>query len=217
MLREFPWRSGTNSTDHWVACDTGSSSAVNFVALANPVIIGMSGTLKLQGSNDGAAWTDIVTIPHLTTPRTRVWVAYFNTVSYRHFRVFLQRTTGTGYLEIAVVRVGTYFQPTYDPDLPLNLQRHDSSRLTKGSSGNINRSQQNHYSTFDLNFVSMPQSDVDQFDLMYDMVGIGNPFFITIDPSNLEETWLAFFTTPIQKDPVVANDWNIRLSVEEAL
>lgn len=216
-LRTFPWRSGTGATDHWITCDTGGASPANFVAIANPVIVGMSGTLKLQYSPDNAAWTDAVIIPTSVTPRTRLWVAYFNTVSARYYRLLWQRITGTGYVEFGVVRVGSYFQPTYPPDLPLNLQRNDLSRITRGGSGNINRSKQDKQSTFDLNFPSMPSADIGQFDLMYESLGIGNPFFIAVDEALLEETFYGYIISPLGKEPIAGDEWDVKLSCEEAL
>ncbi|MFI8824983.1 discoidin domain-containing protein [Streptomyces sp. NPDC053431] len=123
--RSSYWESANNAFPQWLEADLGSSLAVNRVVLKLPAGWGArSQTLKIQGSADGTAYTD------LTAAQAYAFdAAHDNTVTIsldstttRFVRVLVTANTGQPAAQIAELEVyGPATGDTRAPTAPTNL------------------------------------------------------------------------------------------------
>lgn len=220
-LRGFPWRSDTGTLDVWIANNFGSPKSVGGVVVLNPVISGLTVTVKVQSSSDGVTWADVTggAIPQVSG-RTNLWMVWWLTpITTQYLRVLFTRVSGSGYVQIGGIVAGSYFQPTYSIDLAsFVVERADLSVITKARAGAISRSQYGQYEKFPLTFSAMPPADGTSFRSMFQAIGIGGPLVLTLDETNVDMTWYGYFeaslVTPATDIPDV---YNIQLKFCEAL
>lgn len=217
-LRGIPWRSDLVSSDIWLRCDTAVAVPVTSILIASPLLSGLVGTFKLQHSSDDATWIDVPggTITQ-STGRTNLWLAYFSQVTDRYWRVLFTRTSGTGYLQIGTVYIGTYYQPTYGVNADVNLVPQDASVLTKAAYGAISRSSRPKQRKATFKFEQLPSADVLAMRNMWDATGVGVHLFFTADHENLEYTWYGYWVGDMQENNIILDEWDITIPFQEAV
>jgi hypothetical protein len=216
----LPWRSTTVAGDHWIACDFGIDKVVSAVSLVDLHLGDLVGTVKVQSSTDGVSWSDVTggTLVQGAT-RTGVQTVWFDGITTRYLRVYFDHSSGSDYMQIGVVVAGEYFEPSYNIDTDsFQITREDLSSLTQGRSGAISKSRYGQFESFPMTFSNMPSGDTEDFRLMFQVMGIGSPFVLTVDDEDSLYTWYGYFTeslvTPSTDQP---HEWHVSMSFREAM
>jgi hypothetical protein len=184
--RTYPWRSLTQTADQWVKIDAASGITPTSCAIANPRLQN-AGSLKLQRSDDNAAWTDTGTFPAADAD-TRVTALFFSDGTHRYWRIY--STNGNpgvaDYAETGYVHLGTYLEPTAKPQAPFDIRHTDPSVMRASEDGQVTFAARTRYAAGTIDCF-MAQTDLDNLRTVYRTVGLRTPFFLVFDTS---ATWL---------------------------
>ena len=218
-LRVLPWRSNTVTASAWLRCDLGAAQSITTLAIASPVVSGVTGTFKLQWSSDNTNWNDVAGVSwahSLTVGRGNLWLFTFASQSARYWRIFFTFASGSGYIEIGHVFLGPRFSPSYNINAGIQLNRDDNSSLTRSASGSVSRSSRNKQVRFQAFFEQMPNADVLLFRAMWAATGKGVHLYLILDDTNTEYQWYGYFMSFVEDDKVL-DEWDINMDFEEAV
>lgn len=184
------WRSLSDIANQWAQADLGSALSVTCCAIANPKLQN-AGSLKLQRSSDGSAWTDVDTFPAADV-ETNVTYLFFDALAYRYWRVLSVNGNGAiaDYAEIGYIYLGTYFEPATNVTTPLNVKREDPSVWSSSPDGQITTTTRTAYASWANQFEAVDESDLTNFRTLFRSVGRRIPFFCVVDQSLTWSAWL---------------------------
>lgn len=122
---------GASPAEAWIAVDCGSTTAVDYLAIAAHNLGTIGAEVTLEGSADGSSWTT-VTGPHAVADDTpAMWI--FVSVSYRHYRLVIAGDA----ISLGVLQAGARLTLPegvfvgYEPER-LNRQNDTMNQLTEG-------------------------------------------------------------------------------------
>lgn len=122
MDRTSYWKSLTDSyTNEWLKVDLGSAKLITGMGLANHNIGTLTGTQKLQYSDNDSTWSDAATIAPATTGDYYVRINTGAGYTKRYWRLLLNSTSGQ-YPYVGEFYLGTCLTVTNNPDISFTVE-----------------------------------------------------------------------------------------------
>lgn len=182
----------TNYPAQWVRFDLGISSRPNaFVIIGKrnePIQISPNAIVTLQG-NETDAWTS-PSFQQTVSMNDRALLLFspneagFHTEALRYWRIKIQDPTNTkNYVEISSVFLGKYFEPSRGRvQIPWSSNYIDLTNTVYSESGNSFSNIRAKTDSFTMDWFGLTVSEKEKFDYIFDIYGIGIPFFVALDP-----------------------------------
>jgi len=202
----------------WLSFDLGAPAELRCGILLDHNL-GAGGTVTLQGSAV-PAWTNPPASQALPGD-DRVRVAYFDAVTYRHWRLLIDDVGNpNGYTAGGVVYLGAYLEPSRAHRQGFEVDREEHSELTFGDHGAHFLDEKPSRRVWKLDFNLMPEADRAGFEEMANHVRRGRCFFMALDPRHHPvETHYGYVPGRIhfRHDPAASLRWLVDFEFAEAL
>jgi hypothetical protein len=214
LARWKKWRSTTTTGNQTVDFDFGSSQTIKAVLLADWKAHS-GGTLKAQYWN-GAAWVDFGTFTQASPNPTKV-IALWNTAGQATTKIRLLFTnTGavSDYVELGVVFIGSYVEPTYTLIDGFRLTPQDPSLVVAALDGQEESQARTVYHLASGTFEVEPGATLDACRVIFGAIGLHAPFFFAINPDDPDEI-LYGRLTELDYQHVYGDNWTIPVTVQE--
>lgn len=105
------WWGANNNSQHWLLVEFGTAKVITAVKFSCYWQLGTtlwhSGTVVVQGSNDGSTFTDIATFSSLPESETQTEYSLNNSTTYKYYR-FLCTSGGTYYTGLGKIQLFGY-------------------------------------------------------------------------------------------------------------
>lgn len=132
----FKW-ADTGLNSYWIKFNAGSQVTASAAALVAHNADTAGWRYIWEGSNNDAAWTEIVA--YTTPPDDKTLADFFNQVTFQYYRLTIDNNGGAAFdLEIGIAFIGEYLDMENPPEMPADpdKQRLHSSKQ-QGESGNL--------------------------------------------------------------------------------
>ena len=179
-------------TDEWLKWDFGISTqpkAFNLIGKRNePLKISPSATLILQG-NETDVWTGNPSYNQAINYNDEVITLLsstgFHTEALRYWRFkIIDYANSQGYVEAGAIFLGdTYSTTRGAAQFPLQNNHVDRSITVSSEGGQTFSDIKQKTEMFSLRWFGLTYEEKEAFDEMFDTVGTGSPFFVSLDPN----------------------------------
>jgi hypothetical protein len=208
----------------WLKIDCAVAQSAQFLAgLSSNVVVGV-GAMTMQ-ANDTDAWTSPAQSQALTV-NARLG-AYFLSSAWtrRWWRLLIEDVANPeGYTQLAVVWAGPYLEPSRGLLPGYTDAVDDLSAVVTSTTGAVYQDKRGVRRAQRVNFSRLRTTEKQAFEQMQDYLGVGRPFFLSIDPQNLpaDSTRYVFLTRPIDMQHQLGDGnpperWDIGIEVLEAV
>jgi hypothetical protein len=178
------WRSLTNDDEEALDLDCGIPVPASMVAVANlKRKDGGACLLQQRGTaDDPGTAVDVVTVPDLD-PATGVAVAFFDTVTARHWRLrFTNPDPATDYVELGYAFLGVPVETAVNVNQPVPYRVTDPSTVVASPDGQKTTTRRSLFTSGQFQWTGLSQDDRDQIvDALYRANGTRTPVFVVLD------------------------------------
>lgn len=218
-------------TEEFIVFDLGSAAipkAFALVGIFNETLkISSTATIKLQG-NMFNSW-GAPTYDQSITYNDKVLQLYdangLNSTGLRFWRLsVVDPANAIGYVEISHIFLGDTLLPTVGAaQFPLDISYVDFSDRVISVNGRFFSSKRNIRTLYNMTWRFLTNSEVEEFDLLFDKFGTHTPFFINVDPDAIigvetnDNLKLFYFTQAPKKVKQSPNDWTFSMELSEAI
>lgn len=218
--RKRVWRTGTSTALEAIVFDLGSAQSVTSVILLDHTLTASDTLIKVQGhTSDSWATPDV--------NETLTWASgtihkTFTSASKRYWRVTFTKSAAGETRDIGRIFLGTYYETTEGPDYDgYSESLNDPSRKTKSLAGQTYTEALEKFSTLDVDFSDIGNTQVDALETVFDTVGQSVSFFVQAQTTSpLSDVWYVKATRPFERSVSgfdSAYRWNCKLELEEQL
>jgi hypothetical protein len=178
-------------TEEWLEYDLGlalNPKAFVLTGARNQVLkLSTQATIYLQG-NDTTNWTS----PQFSTTLSYDRYALILTDSvgiasqgYRYWRVkILDASNPLGYLEIALLYLGDFFEPTRGGiQFPFSRTLRDATTVSVTANGYAYANVLEKHYEMDLNYYGLTVTEKESLEDIFETFGKGHPFIVSLDPN----------------------------------
>lgn len=181
------WRSLAATTDQSIVVDFGVATNFQSVMLAS-YVAHTGGAIRIQ-ANATNSWgapsvNVLLTLPSIN-PNKVVGNWFSSVQSYRYVRILFVNTGAIAQkVELGVLSIGTYFQPTYSLAPKYEMTRVDPSDVNRVPGGQRVAQRKTPYWQLRGGFDVEPETDRASFVAVSEKVGTHTPFFFAINPDD---------------------------------
>lgn len=116
-------------------------------------------------------------------------VAYFGAQQVKSLVIDIDDPTNPlGYIEAGRIIAGDTWQPVHDAEIGSTIAAHDDSKHTRTDAGDLRTEIGPQYKGITLNLQYMPPGDRDTFWNILRRNGVSNPVFLSLMPSDQDQT-----------------------------
>ncbi|MDP1570336.1 MAG: hypothetical protein Q8L86_10055 [Vicinamibacterales bacterium] len=217
--RSYVWRSLAEASAQMIDIDLGAVRAVTCVALANVKLLA-GGVVALYQRGDGATPGDatlVATLPAANADR-RVTFAFFAQASHRHWQL---RWTNPGpvedYAELGFAYLGTYFEPTVNVTVPMDVAEVDPSIVRQSVDRQRSTVSRTRYTMGQFAWVGLPDADRGDLRALWGTLGSAHPVFAVLDETRSWTAWMLYLQGQItERFREVDGRYDVGLEWEEA-
>lgn len=205
--RSKVWRS-TGCTSEYIKIDLGTSGNPQALVIIGtrdkPFPLTESATVTLQG-NATDSWGSPA-YSHTVTLDQRALVlsnaAGLHSSPLRFWRiVFADSTNPLGYIEVAKVFLGTYWEPVRGSlQFPFKFDYVDYSKAVQSEGGQSFANIKSQTVRISTDWFGLTVAEKEVIDAHYEKVGIGKPFFVQLDPDLAYSTSIGIYTKYVRFD-----------------
>lgn len=210
------WRSASGTGTPTIDIDLGSSQAVTALLVANVKLVG-SGALQLwSGASLGAETTLRATMPAQDRD-TRTTFAFIASASSRYWRLkWTNPTAANDYAEAGYIHLGTYFEPTQNVTVPVDISRIDPSVEAVSVDGQQSFARRTKVFRGSWQFAEIPEAQLDSYRAMWDALGSSGVFFQVLDDALSWTSWYCRIAGSMATQlSVLAGRYNVGLPWQE--
>lgn len=217
--RSYVWRSLNDVSDKYLTVTLGNSAAATMVGVANLRRLN-AGAVILQQAGNGAspgAWADVVTLPD-ADPITRVTLAFFDTITAKHWRLKFENgiPATADYAEAGVVGLGEYYEPERRMAAQFDMPVIDPSVLTHSVDGQETGTARTQFTMFDVSFIAAPDEDHENLLALYRMLTVRTALFLSLHESHSWEWFYGRLRSPLNRRPIGGRQFMLSVGFEEA-
>lgn len=215
----YPSDTVSYQSRHFITAKLPASATVKFGAVLDSNI-SSSGTATLMG-NATDVWTSPSTTQGLTANNTEgsTFHLFFAEQTYQWWRFeFSDVTNPVGFLEVGLLHIGDYFEPTIAFSVDHRVTRDELTEILTADQGAGFQDLKAKAEVWEIVFPAATANDVSSFRTMADNRKIGRPLFLAFDPQN-DATDLDYFhfPRPITRDKVPPSHWRVGVQLKQSL
>lgn len=217
--RSYVWRSANDTSTKYLTITLAVEAPATMVGIANLRRVN-GGAVTLQQAGSGASpgtWTDVVVLPD-ADPITRVTLAFFDSVTAKHWRLKFANgvALSADYAEAGVVGLGVYYEPERRMAARFDMPIHDPSVITRSVDGQETGTARTQYTMFDVSFIAAPDEDHEDLTALYRLLTVRTAIFLSLHESHSWEWFYGRLRTPLNRTPIGGRQFMLSVGFEEA-
>lgn len=217
------YRTGVTDADEWIKFDLGSAKAVQAVILLDHTLTASDTTIKLQG-NATDVWTSPSVDQTLTFNAGTLAAFLSSAQTYRWWRIVFTKSAAGEYRDVGRVFLGPFYECAKGPAFKgVRITPVDLSETERSRGGQTYSDQLDSYDEIEIEFMLLPDAQMDQFIALAAAVGTHTPWFVQIDSVNKPYEWLyyvkfdGFTKRQVEIKRPAGYSWSVKWKLNEDL
>lgn len=207
---------------HYITIDLGSALEVKAAVLMSTMNVSASATVTVQSSASGvSASLTAPTVTQALTGSTSCRLSSFSGQTRRYWALVINDVTNTsGYAELGLFYLGSYFQPSYGMTPDMEFGRQELSNVAVADQGAQWVDVKASRKTFPHKYTAQTSTQKDNWDTIADYLKSGRSFIYIIDSSHASphtKTFYGFIDGGIQMQSLPPSYYVVDVNFVEAL